>query len=248
MRAAIMQPYFLPYLGYFQLMQVADVFVIYDNIQYTKKGWINRNRLLVNGQPALFTLPLKRGSSSLDIAQRELADDFPDQAERILRRFEAAYANAPFHAETMPLLRDCLQFRDLNLFRFLLHALRRTAAHLRITTPLIVSSSLSIDPALRAADRVIATCRAIGATEYINPPGGHDLYHQERFAAHHLKLQFLHPHLPEYPQGKTPFCSHLSIVDVLMFNPLPLVTEWLGQASTVKATSQPAPANPEASR
>ena len=230
MRAAIMQPYFLPYLGYFQLMQLADVFVVYDNIQYTKKGWINRNRILVNGQPALFTLPLKHASSSLDIAERELADDFPVQAERILRRFEAAYATAPFFAGTMALLRECLRHPDRNLFRFLLHSLQRTATHLGITTPVIVSSSLAIDPALRAEDRVIATCQAIGANEYINPPGGRELYNEEAFLAHGLKLQFLHPHLPEYPQGCRPFCSHLSITDVLMFNSLPLVAQWLQQA------------------
>ena len=219
-----MQPYFLPYLGYFQLMQLADVFVVYDNIQYTKKGWINRNRILVNGQPALFTLPLKHASSALDIAQRELADDFPHQAERILRRFEAAYATAPFFAETLVLLRECLRHPDRNLFRYLLHSLRLTAAHLGITTPVIVSSSLAIDPALRAEDRVIAICQAIGATEYVNPPGGRDLYHQERFAPHGITLRFLNPLIEPYQQFGAGFISHLSVVDALMFNAPDLVS------------------------
>jgi hypothetical protein len=224
MRAAIMQPYFLPYLGYFQLMQLADVFVVYDNIQYTKKGWINRNRMLVNGQAALFTLPLKHASASLDIAQRELADDFPDQAGRILRRFEAAYATAPFFAETMMLLRECLHCPDRNLFRFLLHSLQRTATHLGITTPLVVSSSLAVDPALHAEDRVIATCQAIGATEYLNPPGGRDLYNQEQFSPHGITLRFLSPQIEPYQQFGTGFISHLSVIDALMFNAPALVS------------------------
>jgi len=214
-----MQPYFLPYLGYFQLMRAADVFVVYDDIQFTKKGWGHRNRMLVNGEPALFTLPLKHDSAFLDVVQRELSDDFPDQAARLLRRFEAAYHTAPFFANTMPLLDNCLRCSERNLFRFLMHSLRYTAAHLGLLTPLVISSTLGVDRALSGEDRVIATCRALGATEYLNPPGGRALYHHERFIDHGIALRFLDPEILPYEQLGAPFVSHLSIADVLMFNP-----------------------------
>src|SRR5262245_23898499 len=97
-RAAIMQPYLLPYIGYFQLISAVDVFVVYDNIQYTKKGWINRNRLLRSGEPALFSLPLKSDSDVLDIRERELATDF--DPGRLMRQFEGAYRRAPQFATT----------------------------------------------------------------------------------------------------------------------------------------------------
>lgn len=225
MKLGIMQPYFLPYLGYFQLMQAVDALVVYDNIQFSRKSWVHRNRMLVGGAPALFTLPLRRGSDFLDIAQRELSTDFDAQAARLLRRFDGAYGPAPHFGSTLPLLRACLRYPERNLFRFLLHALRRTAAHLGLDTPVIVSSSLAIDPSLRGADRVIATCRALGASGYVNLPGGRALYHHDHFAGHGLALEFLEPHLPAYAQFGAPHVSNLSIVDVLMFNPPPVARD-----------------------
>jgi hypothetical protein len=76
MRVAIMQPYFLPYLGYFQLIAAADLFIVYGNIKYTKKGWINRNRMLLNEEAVTFILPLKNASDNLDVDQRELSPQF----------------------------------------------------------------------------------------------------------------------------------------------------------------------------
>lgn len=217
MTAAIMQPYFLPYIGYFQLVAAADVFVIYDNIKYTKKGWINRNRMLRDGRDATFSLPLKKASDALHIREREIAADF-DPA-KLLNQFSAAYRRAPFFARTWPLVEEILRCGETNLFGFLRHSIIRVCRHLGLAADLRVSSEIAIDHALAGRDKVLALCRALGADRYVNPPGGMALYDREDFRAHGLELRFIKPLPFEYPQFGALFVPWLSILDVMMFNP-----------------------------
>lgn len=221
MRLAVMQPYFLPYLGYFQLLAAVDRFVVYDNIKYTKKGWINRNRLLQNGADAFFSLPLKGASDSLDVRERVLAADFDRAA--LLRQFEGAYRKAPQFAATFPLLETVVRCEESNLFKYLNRSIAAVAAHLGIATPIRISSDVPIDHALRAQDKVLAFCSALGAKTYVNPIGGTELYEREAFAAKGVELKFLKTRPLEYPQFGAPHVPWLSIVDVLMFNPLDAV-------------------------
>ena len=213
-----MQPYFLPYIGYFQLMAAVDLFVVYDNIKYTKKGWINRNRFLLNGSDAMFSLPLKTGSDSLDVVERELAADF-DRA-KLLKQFAGAYRSAPHFEQVYPLLERVVGHSAGNLFRYLHHALVEVCAHLGIRTPVRISSSIPLEPGLKAQDKVLALCATLGATRYINPIGGTELYAKEDFAARGIELQFLKSRPFEYAQFGAEFVPWLSMVDVLMFNPL----------------------------
>jgi hypothetical protein len=225
LKVAIMQPYLLPYIGYFQLVGAVDVFVVYDNIKYTKKGWINRNRLLENGTDALFSLPLRSGSDALDVRERELSADFrPDQ---LLARFAGAYRRAPYFADTLPLLESVLQHPGRNLFGFLHHALLATCRHLGLATEIRVSSSIPIHHGLRAQDKVLALCEALGASSYLNPIGGVELYAKEAFGARGVELQFLRARALEYPQLGNAFVPWLSIVDVLMFNSPAQVGAWV---------------------
>jgi len=225
MKVAIMQPYIFPYLGYFQLLAAVDSFVLYDNIQYTKKGWINRNRMLENGQATLFTLPLASGSDYLDIRERDLASDYAPQ--KLLARFTGAYRRAPYFQQTLPLLEEVLRYPDRNLFGYLHHALDRTAAHLGLDTEVRVSSTVSIDHNLKGQDKVLALCEALGATAYINPIGGVDLYSRRDFADRGVELEFLQMVPFEYPQNGPTFVPSLSIVDVLMHNPVDDIQRWL---------------------
>lgn len=218
MKLAIMQPYFLPYIGYFQLIAAVDLFVVYDNIKYTKKGWINRNRLLLNGKDAYFTLPLKGGSDALDIGERELAEDF--NRGKLLNQFKGAYLRAPFFAQTFPLIEQIVRYEDANLFRFLHHALVATCGHLGIATEIRVASTLPADHGLRNQARVLALCEAVGADIYVNAIGGMELYSQDEFRTRGVELRFIRSNPFEYPQFGTPFVPWLSIVDVMMFNPL----------------------------
>src|SRR5438094_5161824 len=154
---AIMQPYFLPYIGYYQLIAAVDVFVMYDNIKYTKKGWINRNRILRNGADTTFSLPLKKDSDSLDVVERELAADF--NRDRLLNQFKGAYARAPYFAPTFALLERIVHHEERNLFRYIYHANVRVCAHLGVTTEMRASSSVAIDHRLKSQDKVLALCQ-----------------------------------------------------------------------------------------
>lgn len=220
-----MQPYLFPYIGYFQLLASVDEFVVYDNIQYTKKGWINRNRFLQNGADAMFSVPLAKASDYLDVREREIAGAYEPAA--LLNKFAGAYRKAPFYAQTRPLLEDVLGNPERNLFAFLHDALVRTAAHLGLEATIRVSSTVPIDHALTGQDRVLALCEALGATAYVNPIGGVELYSREDFAARGIELHFLKPLPLEYPQFGAPFVPWLSIVDVLMFNEPETVRAWL---------------------
>lgn len=218
MKLAIMQPYFLPYIGYFQLIAAADLFIVYDNIKYTKKGWINRNRMLVNGADAMFSLPLKKDSDSLDVVQRELAADF--DCSKLLNQFKGGYGRAPYFDQTFPLLECIVRFDDANLFRYIHHSLVAICRHLGIETEIRISSDIAIDHSLKNQNKVLALCQAVGAATYINTIGGTELYAKDDFCAHGVTLQFIKSRPYEYPQFGAPFVPWLSIVDVLMFNPV----------------------------
>ncbi len=222
-----MQPYFLPYIGYFQLMGQVDCFVVYDNIKYTKKGWINRNRLLRGGQPVTFSLPLAAGSDALDIRERHLAQDF--NRRKLLAQLTEAYRLAPQFPALKPWLEELILFGENNLFDYLLHSLRQVHARLALPCELLVSSSVEADHGLRGQDRVLSICKALGATTYINPTGGVELYEPAAFAEQGIELKFLKSTLPAYPQGAHPHVPALSIIDVLAFNDLPTVQNMLSQ-------------------
>ncbi|NCS65963.1 MAG: hypothetical protein COS39_03845 [Hydrogenophilales bacterium CG03_land_8_20_14_0_80_62_28] len=221
MRLAIMQPYFFPYIGYFQLIAAVDLFIVYDHIKYTKKGWINRNRLLQNGQDATFSLPLKSDSDSLDVCERELAAGF--NRDKLLNQFKGAYRRAPYFEQTFPLIERIVRYEDTNLFGFLHHSIVKTCEQLGITTEIKVSSGLAIDHGLKNQDKVLALCEAVGATTYINAIGGMDLYARETFREKGIDLKFIRSRPFEYPQLGNEFVPWLSIIDVMMFNTLDAV-------------------------
>jgi hypothetical protein len=220
-----MQPYFLPYIGYFQLMRAVDLFVVYDRIKYTKKGWINRNRILLNGADTMFSLPLKKGADSLDVIERELAADF--DRSKLLAQFAGAYRRAPQFEPTFALLERIVRHEDNNLFGYIRHSIDAVRAHVGIHTEIRVSSEIAFDNTLKAQDKVLAICEAAAARTYINPIGGTELYAREDFAARGIELAFLKPRLTEYTQFGQPFVPWLSVVDVLMFNSVETVRDRL---------------------
>lgn len=215
MRVAIMQPYLFPYIGYFQLIAAVDRFVIYDTVKYTKKGWINRNRFLRDGEPVTFTLPLAKGADELDIVERHVAPDFaPD---KLCAQIAGAYRRAPHFRETMPLVEAVLRHRADNLFLHLREGLRLVTGHLGIFTPLITASDLEGGTDLRRQDRVLNLCERLSTTTYVNPIGGTALYDPRQFEARGIALRFLKARLGPYAQFDAPFVPWLSIIDVLMF-------------------------------
>mgnify|MGYP001212086665 FL=1 len=227
MKIAIMQPYIFPYIGYFQLINAVDKFVVYDNIQFTKKGWINRNRLLVNGKDEYFTLPLKKDSDYLNVDRRKLADTFSTEKTKLLRRFAESYRKAPEFNSVFPLVEAVFNQPEENLFRFIYQSLEAVNTYLDIKTELVVSSTIPVDHTLKSQDKVIAICKALKATAYINPSGGVELYSKEVFKENNIELGFLKSNPLEYTQFKNEFVPWLSIIDVMMFNPKEKIQQYL---------------------
>ncbi len=213
-----MQPYLFPYIGYFQLMNAVDEFVVYDNIEFSKKGWVNRNRILVNGKDAYITLPLKNDSDYLDIKDRYLADNWPIEAKKMLNRIKESYRKSPNFEEVYCVIEKCLLFEENNLFNFILNSLQAVKTYLSISTPLIISSGIAIDHTLKAQEKVIDICKARKASVYINPIGGVELYSKDKFREENIELSFLKAGNITYTQSGNPFIPALSVIDVMMFN------------------------------
>lgn len=223
-KVGIMQPYFFPYIGYFQLLNHVDQFVIYDNIKYTKKGWINRNRILVNGEAQYISIPLKKDSDFLNVNQRFLSDDFNVEKNKILNKIKGSYRKAPQYNAVLPLIEDIFNYNENNLFHYIFNSIKSITAFLDISTPLIVSSTLKLNSELyKSEEKVIEICKELKATDYINPIGGVELYDKKRFEKEGINLNFIKTQGVEYNQFGNEFVPHLSIIDVLMFNDLDTV-------------------------
>lgn len=218
MKVAIMQPYFFPYIGYFQLINAVDIFVIYDSIEFSKKGWINRNRILVNDKDYVFTLPLKKDSDFLNVDERFLSDNWNSDKIKLLNKIKEAYRKAPFYNDVIVILEDALNYEDKNLFDFIKNSLIKVLDYLEIKTKIIQSSEVDFDNSLKNQDKIIAICNAMNAKTYINPIGGIELYDKEVFKASGIELQFLKANPITYQQYGNEFVMFLSIIDVMMFN------------------------------
>jgi hypothetical protein len=227
MKLGIMQPYLFPYIGYFQLIASCDLFVIYDDVQYIKGGWINRNRILIKDKPHYITLPIRNDSLHLDINERYFTPDFEKQKTHVLRQIEDAYRKAPFFKNVYDLVRECFQLKDENVASFVTQTIKQCCQYLNITTPFVTSSSLAKDSTLQAEDRVIAINKVLGADVYVNPIGGLELYNRENFANNGIELRFIRTLDLQYPQFSAPFVPALSIIDVMIFNPKEKVLEFL---------------------
>ena len=234
MKIAIMQPYFFPYLGYFQLINLVDKFVIYDNIKFTKRGWINRNRILVNGHDAFITLPLKKDSDYLDVKERFLADSWPSEKKVILNRIAGAYRKAPNFEAVYSLIEKCILVDEKNLFRFIIHSLNLVNDYLQIKTPITVSSTISINHNLKAGEKVLALCKVMNATEYINPIGGIELYQKDIFHRKGIDLYFIESNDFVYKQFDNDFVPKLSIIDIMMFNSKDEIRKYLTSFYTLR--------------
>lgn len=215
---AIMQPYIFPYIGYFQLINSVDEFVIYDNIQYTKKGWINRNRILMNGKDSLITVTLKKDSDFLNIVDREISKDWVKERVKILNQIKSSYKKSPYFDEVFFLIERCLMNSNSNLFEFIYDSICDINEYFGIKTKMIKSSELQINHDLKSKDKVIEICKNQNADIYINAIGGMELYDKEDFKNNGIQLNFIKSNPIKYKQFENEFVPWLSIIDVMMFN------------------------------
>jgi hypothetical protein len=232
-KVAIMQPYLFPYIGYFQLINSVDEFVIYDNIKYTKKGWINRNRILVKGKDQLITATLKKDSDYLDVVQRKLSDNWDKDKDKLLNIIKNEYKNAPYFDNAYEIIEKCLLNNKNNLFEFIYDSLNIINNYLNIKTSMVTSSSIDIDHSLKSQDKVIAICKSRGATVYINAIGGVNLYSKEEFKSHNMDLNFIKSNPIVYKQFNNEFIPWLSIIDVMMFNSKETIQDYINSYTLV---------------
>lgn len=217
MKLGIMQPYFVPYIGYWQLMNAVDKYVIYDDVNYINRGWINRNRILFNGQPKYFNLPLLGASQNKLINEIAVNQDAKLKA-RNLQILNDAYKKAPFFDQVYPFLEKIISCDKSNVAENIAESFRVICPYLGIETELIMSSSLDKDCSLRGQSKIISICKLLGATEYYNAIGGRELYTFADFEREGIQLFFLKTGDIQYKQFDNEFQSNLSIIDVMMFN------------------------------
>jgi hypothetical protein len=228
MTLAIMQPYLFPYLGYWQLLALADEFVVYDDVQFIKNGWINRNRILLDGAPSWITLPVQHDSMHLPINRRRFTADFSERKQHVVRKLDHAYRRAPHLAAAMELVAESFACTDDNVAAFVTHTLACVCRRLGIRTTMRMASSLQSGPSLHGADRVFAIAREVGADTFVNPAGGRKLYAPAAFQDAGLRLRFLEPPADiAYPQSSGGFVPFLSVLDAMAFNPPETVRRFL---------------------
>ncbi|GAB3947925.1 WbqC family protein [Spirosoma harenae] len=234
MTLAIMQPYFLPYIGYMQLIKAVDKFVLYDDVAFINRGWINRNRLLINGQEYLFTVPLKDASQNKRINEVHIADD-PKWRSKLLKTMEQGYRKAPYYPTVMPLTEKIVNFTTDSIADLVYYSLVELNQYIGLSTELVQSSTIYGNSDLKAQERILDICRQESATHYINPIGGTELYDKPTFDEAGIKLNFIKSNKVEYLQGvsRTPFVPWLSIIDVLMNNDVASVKMMLDEYELV---------------
>ena len=212
-----MQPYFFPYIGYWQLIHAVDRFVIYDDVNYMKGGWINRNRILINGGPTYITVPLQRASPNKRICDISVQSSTVWR-DKLARSIKIAYSQSPCFVEAFPVIETVIQYESDNLSEYLANQLRTLSAFIGIQTEFVLNSRSYRNNGLTGQERVIDICKHEDANTYINAQGGQGLYDRGTFAQSGLDLKFLIPSPVKYKQFGGTCVPWLSIVDVMMFN------------------------------
>lgn len=233
MKLGIMQPYFFPYIGYWQLMNAVDKYVIYDDVNFIKGGWINRNRILVNGKPQYFNVQMK-GASPFKLINEVEVNNSEISVNKNLKTIYMAYHKAPYFSKVNLLIEKILKNQTQNLSEYVINSIKSIAEYLNIKTEIIISSKISKNNELKNQDKVIDICKKLNATDYYNAIGGMDLYSFYEFKKNGINLSFLKTNDICYEQFNNEFVSNLSIIDVMMFNSKDKIKEMLDDFTLIR--------------
>jgi hypothetical protein len=214
MRVAVMQPYFFPYVGYWQLINSADMFVIYDDVNYINRGWINRNRILINGEAHMITLSLQQSSQNKQINNILVGSN----KGKILKTISNVYKKAPYFTEVYLLVEELMNDNEQRLSKFLGNTIQSLTKYLELSTKIVYSSDLAFDRQKKGQDKIIEIAEYLQASTYVNLIGGKALYENMAFQQREIKLEFLESNNFNYKQFSNYFVPWLSIIDVMMFN------------------------------
>ena len=228
MKLGIMQPYLFPYIGYFQLINTVDKFVIFDDVNFINKGWINRNRILLNKQEHMFTIPLEKASQNRMINDINLYVNNGWKG-KLLKTFDNAYRKAPMFREVYPILERIIGFEERNLSTFISNSIEQICIYLKIDTHIVLSSLRYNTGHLKGQDKILEICRIEKSDVYINLFGGLEIYHKEAFEKQSLELLFLKSKPIHYKQFRSDYIPSLSIIDIMMFNEKDKITDYLNE-------------------
>jgi hypothetical protein len=226
MKVGIMQPYFLPYIGYFALINAVDKFVFLDDVQYIRRGWVHRNRIKIADAWHYITLPIKKAPLSACINEVYIADD-EERINDLKTAIELSYKRCPYYTEIKDRLFDLI-IPGENVAKLNITLTTNICDYLKIDTQMVLSSDLKKDASLKGSQRILDICKVLNGDHYINPIGGTELYSKQEFAESGIKLNFLQMNEISYFQGKHDFIPNLSIIDVLMWSSPEAVKDILG--------------------
>lgn len=231
---AIMQPYVFPYIGYFQLITAVDEFVFLDDVNFIKKGWINRNYLYSKQGALLFTIPLTSTSQNQTIQNTSIFYG-EDWAKKLIRQIEQNYGKAPYFKEVLPIAQAVFQTKWDSISKLAIESIIATFRYLDVPFNFKLSSDMKIE-GLAGQERIISINKTLGADRYINASGGKELYENKHFIGAGIDLKFLEASKFEYNQFNKPNTQPYSILDALMFNSRQSVREALASFALVDAT------------
>lgn len=217
MKIAIMQPYLFPYIGYFQLINSVDKFIIYDDVNFIKQGWINRNNILVNGKAFLFSVPIVNISSYSLIYQTEISYKI-EWRNKLLKTIRQSYQRSPYFSDVFYLIEELFTHKNQLISELALKSIQLVTSYLDIKTEIKETTQNYKNAQFSPQKRVLDICKIEKATNYINVSGGIDLYLKEDFGKENIQLNFIKPNHIEYKQFNNDFIPCLSIIDVMMFN------------------------------
>lgn len=219
MKLAIMQPYFMPYIGYFQLINAVDKFIFYDDVTFIKQGWINRNQILINNQAKMFSIPLSNASSHVLIKDVLISESaYQKWKKSFLNSILFSYKKAKNYLKINALIEKILEKRPETISELAIKSVIEVAQYLDLKTEFEICSDVYSNAYLSGQNRVLDICRNEKATTYINPVGGMELYSKSVFQEKNIELFFIKANKSVYPQFSEEFVPFLSIIDVLMFN------------------------------
>ena len=234
MKIGIMQPYFFPYIGYFQLLNMVDKYVIYDNACFANNKWGFRNRILINGSSGYFRIKTLKASQNKQFNEIKVSNDIEVKKKNI-HTLECSYGKAPHFSEVMPVLEEFLMADYDNLSEYNVVSNKLICKYLGINTEILLFSEIDCDKDLKRQYRIFDVCKVLGGDEYINSIGGTELYDFEEFRENGIELAFLKTDDIRYPQFGGEFVPNLSIIDVMMFNSIPEIHELLNRYTLIKS-------------
>ena len=225
-----MQPYFMPYIGYWQLINLVDEYIVFDDVNYINRGWINRNRIYYSDAVRYINIPILSVSQNKKINELEMSDD-GKQYQRILDIIKMAYGKAPYYETVAPLLEKILMYQEKNAAKYLLHSIKVVSDYLEIKTKFFLSSEIEKDELKNGEEKILDICIRRQADRYVNAIGGQELYHSDRFLQQGIELRFIQSigENIKYRQLSDIFHENLSIIDVMMYNNKDTIQDFLNQ-------------------